>query len=67
MDNFVLDLPYLLYRSHCHIPHLQLNYLPNHNECLVCQDCLFDISVPFCVCLITVGSNPISAPKFDPL
>ena len=28
---------------------------------------MFGISVPYCVCLITVGSNPISAPKFDPL
>ena len=23
--------------------------------------------VPYCFCLITVGSHPISAPKFDPL
>ena len=28
---------------------------------------MFGISVPYCVCLITVGSNPISVPKFDPL
>ena len=28
---------------------------------------MFGISVPYYVCLITVGSNPISAPKFDPL
>ena len=28
---------------------------------------MFGISVPYCDCLITVGSNPISAPNFDPL
>ena len=28
---------------------------------------MFRISVPYCDCLITVGSNPISAPNFDPL
>ena len=28
---------------------------------------MFGIFVPYCDCLITVGSNPISAPNFDPL
>ena len=28
---------------------------------------MFGLSVPYCDCLITVGSNPVSAPKFYPL
>ena len=28
---------------------------------------MFGIPVPYCDCLITVGSNPISASNFDPL
>ena len=39
--------------------------VPDH--CLSFYLVMFGISIPYCVCLITVGCNPISAPKFDPL